>query len=68
MRTIKASLKVNKNGRLYCALHKTYKIITQPTTDCTICWTIYEKSCEQIVLDILNDALVKGNKKHNESH
>jgi hypothetical protein len=62
MKTIKASLKVNKNGRLYCALHKTYKVITPPTIDCTICWTIYEKSNEQVVLDILSEALKKGNK------
>lgn len=58
MRTIKASLKVNKNGRLFCTVHNTYKVSKQPKNDCKICWTLFENfSTKQATLDLLNEAL-----------
>jgi hypothetical protein len=41
MKTIKASLKINKNGRLFCTVHRTYKVLRAPTVDCKICWVLY---------------------------
>jgi hypothetical protein len=51
MKTIKASLKINKNGRLFCALHKTYKVAKPPTTDCKICWVLYNNCSKQEVVN-----------------
>lgn len=59
MRTIKASLKVNKNGKLQCTKHQTYKVIKPPTSNCTICWILYnnlhkQKVVEECVTEILD--------------
>ena len=56
MRTIKASLKINKNGRLFCTVHNTYKVSKLPVTNCKICWEIFDKSITQPFLDAaIND-------------
>lgn len=51
MKTIKASLRLNKNGRLFCTRHNTYKVSKPPTNGCKICWTIYDKSVVQPWID-----------------
>lgn len=61
MRAIKASLKLNKNGRLYCTVHKTYKVSAPPKTDCKICWTIYENVAKQVSIDNLMTEILDRN-------
>ena len=51
MRNIKASLRLNKNGRLFCTVHNTYKVSKPPKNDCKICWTLYENAPKQTELD-----------------
>jgi hypothetical protein len=51
MRTIKASLKINKNGRLFCTKHQVYKVSRPPTTDCNICWTLFDQNKVQPILN-----------------
>ena len=68
MRTIKASLKINKNGRLFCTVHNTYRVSKPPKNDCKICWTLFEYSDKQATCDLLQNAIGKGNHEDNESH
>ena len=51
MRTIKATLKANKNGRLFCTVHQTYKVIRPPTSDCKVCWILYNNLHKQQVVE-----------------
>ena len=53
MKTIKASLKMYKNGRLFCSLHKTYRVSSPPTNGCKICWSIYYSFVKQFLIDDL---------------
>jgi hypothetical protein len=57
MKTIKASLRINKNGRLFCTLHNTYKVIKPPRNGCKVCWTLYEQAQKQSVIDTLLENL-----------
>lgn len=59
MRTIKASLKLNKNGRLFCTLRQTYKVSKPPINNCKICWEIFDKSVVQPTLDKMIEDLEK---------
>jgi hypothetical protein len=68
MKTVKASLRINKNGRLYCTAHQTYRVIIAPRNDCKICWELFDKNFVQPSLDSMIKDLeeeIKG-KKANE--
>jgi len=57
MKTIKASLKLNKNGRLFCSVHNTYRVVKPPKSNCKICWVLYNNSSKQDIIDYLTEIL-----------
>ena len=59
MKTIKASLRLNKNGRLYCTVHNTYKVPLAPRNGCKICWLLFEHSAKQETINYLVEVLEK---------
>jgi len=65
MRTIKASLRINKNGRLYCTAHQTYKVASPPRNGCKICWELFDKNIVQPSLDAMIEDLEKELKRRN---
>jgi hypothetical protein len=53
MKTVKASLRINKNGRLYCTLHQTHKVSVAPRNGCKICWMLFDNFSKQATIDNL---------------
>jgi hypothetical protein len=66
MKTVKASLRINKNGRLYCTLHQTYKVLRPPTGGCKVCWTLYDNLQKQSTIDKAIEALEEALKGQNK--
>jgi hypothetical protein len=66
MKTIKASLRLNKNGRLFCTLHNTYRVTKPPRNGCNVCWTLYDNTTKQFAIDAAVEAIaeaLKGQQK-----
>lgn len=66
MKTIKASLRINKNGRLHCTVHHTSKVALAPKNGCKICWVLFEHTAKILTIDLMQEVLEGVNR--NEPH